>query len=71
MEGLGVYKWSDGKSYIGEYHNDRKHGYGIYKWGAKLYMGQWKRGQQSGLGIYTNGDRPECRYGLWEEGRRL
>ena len=32
MEGVGVYTWSDGRIYEGEYKDDKKHGYGIYTW---------------------------------------
>jgi hypothetical protein len=32
MEGIGVYTWKDGRSYEGEYSDDKKHGYGIYTW---------------------------------------
>jgi hypothetical protein len=30
MDGVGTYKWSDGRRYEGEYKEDKKHGYGIY-----------------------------------------
>ena len=53
MERMGVYTWSDGRSYLGEYKDDKKHGYGIYKWNdGRLYLGNWMRGKQHGLGIY-------------------
>ncbi len=29
--GKGIYTWKDGRRYDGEYHNDKKHGYGIYR----------------------------------------
>lgn len=32
MHGKGIYTWSDGRIYEGEYLNDKKHGFGIYKW---------------------------------------
>jgi hypothetical protein len=32
MEGIGVYTWKDGRSYEGEYSDDKKHGFGIYTW---------------------------------------
>jgi hypothetical protein len=32
MDGVGVYRWADGRSYEGEYSDDKKNGYGIYTW---------------------------------------
>lgn len=32
MNGRGIYYWPDGRSYEGEYSNDKKQGYGIYIW---------------------------------------
>ena len=29
MDGKGIYRWKDGRSYEGEYCNDKKHGYGM------------------------------------------
>ena len=29
MNGKGIYLWKDGRSYNGEYLNDKKHGYGM------------------------------------------
>lgn len=52
MNGKGVYKWEDGRTYEGEYLNDKKHGYGEYTWAdGRKYIGQWAEGKQHGLGI--------------------
>lgn len=32
MHGKGVYTWKDGRVYTGDYIDDKKHGYGVYKW---------------------------------------
>jgi len=32
MDGYGVFYWPDGRSYEGEYLNDKKHGKGLFKW---------------------------------------
>lgn len=32
MHGRGTFKWKDGRKYVGEYFEDKKHGYGIYQW---------------------------------------
>jgi hypothetical protein len=32
MEGKGTFTWADGRIYVGDYKNDKKHGTGIFKW---------------------------------------
>ena len=32
MEGRGVFSWSDGRVYEGEYVDDKKEGHGIFLW---------------------------------------
>ena len=32
MNNMGVYTWNDGRSYMGEYKDDKKEGYGVYTW---------------------------------------
>ena len=32
MNGKGHFKWADGKEYIGEYLDDKKHGEGVFIW---------------------------------------
>lgn len=32
MNGKGIFTWIDGRKYIGEYLEDKKHGYGIFEW---------------------------------------
>jgi len=54
MHGEGVFSWSDGRKYKGEYYNDLKHGKGDFYWpDGRKYCGQWKSGKQDGRGIYT------------------
>jgi len=46
MEGFGKYTWKDGRSYQGEYLNDKKEGYGVYLWAdGRKYEGYWKNGK--------------------------
>ena len=46
MHGQGVYTWSDGRKYEGEYYMDKKHGYGIYYWAdGRKYEGNWANGK--------------------------
>lgn len=35
--------WADGREYDGNFVNDNKEGYGVYKWNeTKKYEGNWK-----------------------------
>lgn len=46
MEGYGVYIWSDGRSYEGQYKDDKKSGFGIYYWtDGRKYEGWWYKGK--------------------------
>ena len=55
MDGYGVYKWKDGRSYEGEYKQDKKEGMGTYKWSdGRIYIGKWVNGKQNGEGDYIN-----------------
>ena len=46
MDGKGTYTWPDGRSYEGEYKNDKKHGTGTYKWAdGRVYVGGWDSGK--------------------------
>ena len=46
MHGRGVYSWSDGRKYDGEYIDDKKHGQGTYVWAdGRSYTGGWKDGK--------------------------
>ena len=77
MHGQGVYKWGDGRMFIGEYHNDRKNGNGIYLWAdGRAYNGEWGNGKQSGDGFYivldtSNSDNNlKIKKGNWKDGKR-
>lgn len=38
--------WKDGKSYKGEYADDKKNGFGIFIWSnGKRYEGYWQDGK--------------------------
>ena len=44
MHGKGKFTWPDGKTYEGDYFNDKKTGSGTMIWpgGKKKYIGEWK-----------------------------
>lgn len=70
MHGYGKLFW-DTHFYIGEYFEDKKHGFGIYYWynPLKIYIGQWKNGKQDGIGkLITDKD---SKFSLWQEGKKV
>lgn len=69
---MGIYKWNDGRSYQGQYLDDKKHGYGIYRWtDGRQYSGYWNVGKQHGLGVYLVAADNRIKHGLWEDGKRI
>ena len=38
MHGKGKYSWKDGRFYEGEYFEDKKQGYGTYRWAGKIAL---------------------------------
>lgn len=46
MHGKGKIIWPDGKSYVGDYEDDKKHGEGTFEWpDGRKYIGSWKNGK--------------------------
>ena len=71
MDGMGIYIYTDGVTYEGQYKDDKKTGYGLYYWtDGRKYEGWWYKGKQHGLGIYTDPTKNKVKYGLWEIGQR-
>ena len=71
MNGIGLFKWGDGRKYIGYYKDDKRNGFGIFFWSNpfKIYMGFWLNGLQNGLGkVYTSFKEKYC---LWEDGKMI
>lgn len=54
MNGNGLMTWPDGRSYQGQFKDDKKHGVGTYIWKGRKYVGEWNNGQQHGIGKYFN-----------------
>jgi hypothetical protein len=71
MDGSGVYTWKDGRKYVGEYRDDKKHGKGEYTWpDGRKFVGTWINGKQNGEGTYYLADG-QARKGYWEDGKRI
>lgn len=46
MDGQGEFTWNDGRKYIGDYKDDKKHGYGQFEWpDGRKYKGYWENGK--------------------------
>ena len=66
MHGRGIFRWNDGRTYEGDFVNDRKEGQGVLVWkDGRKYDGQWKNGKQDGFGFYT--DEKGTQRGKWVE----
>ena len=53
ITGKGCEKWSNGDSYIGDFHKDKKHGRGMYKWAdGRIYDGDFRDNKMHGKGVY-------------------
>lgn len=70
MQGSGTFKYQDGRSYEGEFFNDKKNGYGVFQWpNGRLYDGYWINGREEGAGILFN-EFGEVKYFKFVEGKR-
>ncbi len=55
--GSGVYRWSDGSKYEGQWFNDCEYGYGLKEYAnGDSYLGEWKDGLFHGNGTYKWND---------------
>merc|ERR1712019_52483 len=67
----GLFLWSDGSSYDGEYVKDIKQGYGVFHWpDGRCYAGQWEDGKMHGIGTYTTAGGEQYS-GNWSKGQRI
>lgn len=68
--GMGIYHFSSGAIYDGEWQLDKMHGKGSYTFsGGDRYHGEWENGKMNGKGTYRykNGDQY---VGHWKSGQR-
>lgn len=66
MEGLGIYKWTDGRLYEGGCHNSKPHGFGRLIHHDYIFEGFYENDEFHGFGIMkkTKG-RKSCFKGTW------
>jgi hypothetical protein len=55
-EGRGMYEYSDGSVYDGEWRDGKRHGQGEYEDDHSFYDGEWKDDKQHGKGTYDQKD---------------
>lgn len=49
LNGKGIFTWTDGRKYTGEFVDDIKSGFGMLEWpDGKVYEGMWENGVQHG-----------------------
>lgn len=62
-EGRGIYTWSTGDRYDGDWLENIKHGKGLYYFANNedIYVGEFNNDKRSGKGVlyYSNGDKYE------------
>lgn len=64
-------KYKNGDSYLGEFYNGRRHGYGVYQWmSGDIWYGQYNNGYRDGYGMLIKPDR-HVYYGKWEGDRKV
>lgn len=49
----GIFSYSDGDRYLGEYRDNDMDGFGVYIWknGGTVYRGEWKESSMHGCGV--------------------
>ena len=53
-----MFKWPDGRSYEGQYLEDKKHGIGTFTWpDGRKYVGGWKDCNHHGTALFRGIDR--------------
>ena len=46
LKGFGIYEWSDGRRYEGDWYNGKQHGRGLYMAGEVERIGEWVGGRR-------------------------
>lgn len=71
FHGVGVFQWSSGGRYEGEYSNGNKHGVGVFTWAnGDSYAGAWINDEEHGAGVFSTQGNAKVYTGAWENGQR-
>ena len=46
-DGIGMYEYSDGSVYDGEWRDGKRHGIGTMKYEDAIYEGEWQNGKMA------------------------
>ena len=50
---LGIYNWSDGRQYKGEWKNNKMEGQGVFEWpDGRKYIGEYVDDKKEGMGTF-------------------
>ena len=61
-------EWPDGRSYLGDFQHDQRHGNGLYTFvDGSSYNGEFRDNRYHGTGTFTSAAGQEMR-GVWNEG---
>jgi hypothetical protein len=64
----GIYYWSDGRKFAGQWLNSKMNGIGIFYWNdGRSYKGEYKDDKKNNFGIYL-GNEGKRYDGFWEDG---
>ena len=70
INGYGLYNFSDGRKYYGEWRNNKMDGHGKFEWpDGRKYEGEYKEGKKDGIGIFKWPDGRIYK-GMWENGKQ-
>lgn len=69
---IGIYKWTTGESYVGEFLDDRFEGLGVMTWPTgQKYVGEFKNGDFNGIGRYYYTDKSRSKISIFKDGRMV
>jgi hypothetical protein len=74
MDGKGLFKWEDGRRYLGEFKGDLRHGSGEFRWpDGRVFKGFWKGGVMDGEGVFLEKEGKEKKVvkGKWLDGKKV
>ncbi len=67
----GTETWENGRKYVGEFKDGKRHGQGIYIMSdGSSYAGKWEGSMPNGEGIYTFADG-KIEKGIWKMGELI